>query len=130
MPKTTKSCQCRKLSQACQTTTPSARKGTTVTIAVAMRSAVSLAHGSTSSALRALSIVILSCRYRCGAKPEVRRYHNGIPAALPTERRATRERRSERARARARLQLGDLASDRVDDGVELGHSRHVALAQQ
>ena len=49
--KTTMSCQCRRSFQSCQPTMPRAMKGRMVIVPVAMRSAVSWATGSTSSAV-------------------------------------------------------------------------------
>src|SRR5215218_413643 len=130
-PKTTKSCQCRRFSQACQTTTPRARNGTTVTSPVAIRSAVSFAQGSMSCALTALCIP----RPFCGERPG--RLSTGFPVTQrypPLRVRVTQKSIGQRpladAAARAALQLGDLERHRVDHLVEVGDRADVAVAHE
>ena len=69
---TRKSCQCRNSAHACHTTTPSRRIGSTVTVPVTMRSAVSCAHGSMSCAHGAgtlASVALLALADGDGAAP-------------------------------------------------------------
>src|SRR5918998_4907881 len=126
-PNTTKSCQCSRLSQACHTTTPRARKGTRVTSPVAIRSAVSFAQGSMSCALRALCIPVhpFSVASVAAASRPDRPYFNRsvAPEVLPAPGRLAD------AAARASLQLGDLERQRIDHAVEVADRGDVALAQ-